>query len=179
MEQQPPPTYPSYPYAPPPPLPTTNPRVRTIGILNIVFAILHLGCSGIGGISLLTASEQARQVFGSDLPIYADGFNVLCVNGLAFALLLLAGIFLLQKRKVGRTLTLVAAIAIPVLALAYGIAVVILFTAVDVPTRYRQALEQMRVATLGGACVGTVIRMIYPIVAAAVLGRKPEELGLS
>jgi len=73
----------------------------------------------------------------------------------------------------------VAAIVIPILALAYGVAVMILFTAVDVPTRYRQALEQMRAATLVGACLGTLIRMVYPIVAAAVLLRKPEELGLS
>lgn len=118
-------------------------------------------------------------VFGTDLPIYFDAYNALCVNGLTFVILLVAGILLLRKRSLGRTLTLVAGIAIPILALVYGLAVMVLFTAVDVPSRYRQALEQMRLVTLAGACLGTVVRMAYPIVAAIVIGRQPEELGLS
>ena len=179
MEQPPIPAYPGPAYPPGPPPPRIHPRVQTIGILNIIFGVLSLGCATIGGISLAAFGEQTRDIFGTDLPVYFDAYNALCVNGLTFVILLAGGILLLRRRSLGRTLTLVAGIAIPIMALLYGVAVVVLFTAVDVPSRYRQALEQMRLATLAGACLGTVLRMAYPIVAAIIIGRKPEELGLS
>lgn len=149
-------------------------RALVIGILNIAFAVIFLGCTGIGLFSLLTLANQSRDIFGGNAAIYTDTLNVL-TNGGAFLGLLAAGILLLSRKKAGRTITLVLAIAVPILALTLAGITVRLFSGLSA---FRQS-EVSQTSTIIGVFVGTILRALYPVIAGAVLLPKPEELGLS
>jgi hypothetical protein len=138
-------------------------RPVIIGVLNLVAAAFYLllainATNSMNELSGLPSSVRDSVRTMGVIDIAADG--VACVG------MFLGGLFLLQKRALGRTITrgvagiLVAAIVI---------------------------LACFLVSTFGGAAVsilipsvlGLLLRFAYPIIVARLLNPSPAELGLS
>lgn len=143
-------------------------RVLVVGILNIVFSIVYLGCFALGFAVVPTVVETARQAVG-DIAVLESIAGV-ATNGLIFLGLLSSGILLLRGSALGRSLTRLTAL------------VAILFLVFDgcVTLSIMGRLSGYSEATLGiiFGLGGVLVRVAYPLVAAAVLSSSPQDLGL-
>jgi len=168
MEQ--PGPYPSYPGQAPYTLPPRqDQRPRVLGILNIVFGVIYVGCAGFGTLTLL--SRAGQQLMRYRLAA-AEGILTALYNGVTFLLLLIGGILLLQRFAAGRALTFISG-AMAAIYLVVDIALTVAFL--------RSGLPGGTAATglLGAsAFLGIPIRAAYPIVSALVLISRPENMDL-
>jgi hypothetical protein len=135
-----------------------------MGILNIVFSILYLGCTGLALAIAPTLISTARQVLQTDLVII-EAIAGVAVSGLTFLGLLISGILLLKGRASGRTLTQITA------------AMVIVFVVLDAIFTFGFS-NRIAAEALGGACFGAMLRVAYPLTSAIILSPSPYKLGL-
>jgi len=147
-------------------------RTRVIGILNIVFSVIYLGCLGLGIASAPELVEKGQQLFQSNVVVVESVIGIL-VNGVSFLGLLFSGINLLQGRTLGRSLTFMTAL------------LVIVFVVLDGCLGFWMIgeLASRRVGvytdSIIGGMFGVFLRAVYPCIAALVLLPSPNQLKLT
>ena len=147
-----------------------NPKIKVvIGILNIVFSIVYLGCFVLSFAVVPATVERASQILGNDIVLLESSIGVV-VNGLMFLGLLSAGIFLLQGDARGRYLTRLTALVAILFLLFEGC---LSLTLMGQFSSYSGAS-----ASIIFSCGVVAVRFLYPLVAAAVLSPAPQDLGL-
>lgn len=166
-----------YPPTPAPIPPQPSRRAQVIGILHLIFAVIYLSCGGIALLGLFLAPAIGSELAPTTVTL--DSINS-AVNTLISAALLFAGIMLLRRRAIGRQVTIVAAIVHAVLLLGLAVPSAIVATS-DTSLSPQNAAERAGFMLGGvmGVCAALIVRMVYPVVAAVILWRKPEELELS
>ena len=143
-------------------------RVQTIGILNIIFSIVYLGCFALSFAVIPTVLETARRSVGNIVVL--ETIVGITVNGLIFLGLLPSGILLLRSKSLGRSLTRLAALVAIIFLVFDGC---VTLSVMGQLSGYPGAATGLIVG-LGGL----LVKVAYPIVAAAVLSPSPQDLGL-
>jgi len=165
-----------YPPPPVPPPPPAGRRAQVIGILHIIFAVLYLSCGGVGLLGLILASSLGTGI--DAMAVALDSTNS-AINILTFGALLFAGMMLLRRRAIGRRVTLVVAIVQAVLLLGLAVpSVMVSLSDTSLAPQDEAGQAGFMIGGVFGVCAALLVRMAYPIVAAIILWRKPEELGL-
>jgi hypothetical protein len=135
-----------------------------IGILNLVFAAIYLilALNAINNmddiVSRVPSSYRGSMRIANFLDIAADGIG--CVG------LLIAGILLLQKRTLGRTLAQVMG-----RIMAAAIVILVAYTMIAFGSEVGSSFIPL--------VLGLLLRFAYPIIAARQLAPSPAELGLT
>ncbi|MGB2819381.1 MAG: hypothetical protein WBF17_00265 [Phycisphaerae bacterium] len=155
---QPPSPQPPYPQAQayyPPPKRSVWPTV--IGIISIILAALGLICTPL--MTIMNTFNPASQQVYEYLPDWYRTWEVVSAFGgiIWGVLLLIAGIGLLKRRPVARTLHLVYAVSSMVVAVING------FVLVSVLSDTGGMPAPVRVGMIGGAVGGTCGALIYPV----------------
>jgi len=158
------------PYSPPPPEPV--PPVQTqgyipqpkrsawptvIGIISTIFAAMGLICTPIS--LAINAFNPATQKVHEFMPEWYRTWELGSgLVGVAFAvLLLIAGISLMKRRPIGRSLHLIYAIIGTVMTVINAVAIVLLIGETsDMP-------DPMRYGMIGGGAGGVCLGLAYPI----------------
>jgi len=141
-----------------------NRKPIVIGVLNLAFAVIYalLAINAVNGTedairAVPSAYRNDMRTIGT-LDIVADG--IACVG------MLLGGLFLLQRRVAGRTVTrLVARI------LVAAILIIPIYTVIAIGA----AASQILITGL----LGLLVRFAYPIIASRLLNPDPITLGLT
>jgi len=139
-------------------------KIMILGILHLVFAALYLFLA-------INASSNMED-FLSRVPSSYRGsmrtanFLDIAIDSIGFVGLLIAGIMLLQKRAMGRTITRTLA-----RVLTAGIVIILAYTLIVFGGEVGSDF-----ITLG---LGLLVRFAYPLIAARQLAPSPEELGIT
>lgn len=151
---------------------SSNKRARVIGLFNLLFAAVYLGCAGLGIMSAPTLlSTSAAHPLAVALRV--ETVAGVAVNGLTLLGLVGGGLLLLQGRRLGRVLTLVTAtLVLAFVVLDSGFVVYLFLT---YPDTLPNALPG---AGLSGILLGLWARGVYPTIAALALSIAPRRLEL-
>ncbi|MCK5054421.1 MAG: hypothetical protein KAR65_09085 [Anaerolineales bacterium] len=139
-------------------------KILIIGILHLVFAAIYIY---LAFNALLKMEDLLSQVPSSYRgSMRTANFLDIAIDGIGFVGLLIAGIMLLQKRAMGRTITRKLA---PILV--GGIVVIMAYTLIAFGDEVGSSI-----IVLG---LGLLVRFAYPLIAARQLAPSDEELGLT
>ncbi|HEY4688936.1 MAG TPA: hypothetical protein VIK33_06470 [Anaerolineae bacterium] len=139
-------------------------RPIVLGVLNLVAAAIYLllALNAANGLEdtvrqVPSAYRGSMRTLGS-MDVVADG--IACLG------MLLGGLFLLQRRAAGRTVTqLVARL------LVVSIVIILLYTIIAIGSAAGSILFTL--------ALGLFLRFAYPIIAARLLNAPPTDLGLT
>ncbi|MDE3091782.1 MAG: hypothetical protein KGJ80_20610 [Chloroflexota bacterium] len=146
-----------------------DPRILIVGILNIVFSVIYLGCFALAIAVVPSLVETSRRVLGNDIVVLESVAGVI-VNALIFLGLLFSGILLLRGSVWGRSLTLLSALVAIIFLVFDG--------CLSLSVLGQFAGNPAAAAGFVFGFGGLLLRVAYPIVAAAVLFPSSRALGL-
>ncbi len=143
---------------------TQHRKPIVLGILHLVFAALYLFLASNAFSNMEKFISRVPSSYRSAMR--TTNFLDIAADGIGFIGLLIAGILLLQRRALGRTITQTTS-----KVLIAAIVIIVAYTTIAFGSE-----AGLIIITL---YIGVLLRFAYPLIAARLLAPPPEELGLT